>query len=214
MKPGAKIANAKNSSKQPVVYVFWDNSNIFIEGRKVCKVRESASVASDFRIEIDHLFELAVAGRPIAKAVCVGSVPPELDTIWKKLESSGITVERYERGKQSSKEQGVDQCLQVHMLRAMVDADSPSIVVLLTGDGSGFADGVGFHADLERMYKRGWGIEVLSWTHSCGKRLREWAETIGVFIPLEQWYDQVTFVKGLRRSKSLNLKARSKILLK
>ena len=27
----------------------------------------------------------------------------------------------------------------------------------MTGDGAGYDDGVGFHADMERMYAAGWG---------------------------------------------------------
>jgi NYN domain len=206
---------AKAPKKNPGVHIFWDNSNIFIEGQKVCASKESPTVSHDFRLDIEHLYELAVAGRnsDVVEAVCVGSVPPELDDIWRKLEATGIDVERFERGKGSNREQGVDQCLQVHMLRALADAERPGIVVLLTGDGSGFADGVGFHADLERMYKRGWGIEVLSWTHSCGKRLREWADTVGVFVPLEDLYDSITFTKGLRQSKPIDLRKRKKIIV-
>ena len=53
------------------------------------------------------------------------------------------------------REQGVDQALQTAMLRDAFDYNgNPGIAVMLTGDGSGFDDGVGFHADLERMYNR------------------------------------------------------------
>ncbi|MBF0517985.1 MAG: hypothetical protein HQK97_12905, partial [Nitrospirae bacterium] len=68
----------------------------------------------------------------------------------------GIKVETYERGSDSNKEQAVDQALQVHMLRkTIVYNGTPGIAVLLTGDGHGFHDGVGFHADLEIMHKKG-----------------------------------------------------------
>ena len=67
--------------------------------------------------------------------------------------------------------------------------------LLLTGDGSGFADGVGFHADLERMHRRGWRIEVLSWRHSCNRRMREWAEQNGSFVALDDFYDAITFLE-------------------
>ena len=66
---------------------------------------------------------------------------------------------------------------------------------MLTGDGAGFADGVGFHADLERMRRRGWQIEVVSWRHSCNRRMREWAEEIGKFVALDDHYDSVTFLE-------------------
>ncbi|MDR3736284.1 MAG: NYN domain-containing protein [Acidobacteriaceae bacterium] len=210
MKAEERVMGRKSNAK---VYVFWDNSNIFIEGQRYCSKVESTTVALDLRIEILNLFKLAVADREIAEAVCVGSVPPELEDIWKRLEAAGIHVERFERGKGSGKEQGVDQCLQVHMLRALVDATEPGIVVLLTGDGKGFEDGIGFHADLERMYKKGWGIEVLSWTHSCSGKLKTWSDEVGVFLPLENWYKQITFTKKLRSSKTLDLTKRKKAVL-
>ena len=71
----------------------------------------------------------------------------------------------------------------------------PGIAVLLTGDGSGFADGVGFHADLERMHGKGWRIEVLSWRHSCNRRMREWTENVGRFIALDDYYESITFLE-------------------
>lgn len=83
-------------------------------------------------------------------------------------------------------EQGVDQALQTAMLRDTFDHnEDPGIAVLLTGDGSGFIDGVGFHADLERLHGRGWRVEVLSWRHGCNRRMREWAEQNGKFVALD-----------------------------
>ena len=82
--------------------------------------------------------------------------------------------------------------------------------MLLTGDGVGYDDGVGFHADLERMAKGGWGVEVLSWDVCCKKTLKEWATTAGVFIPLENYYDQITFIEGGRNVESLKLTSRPK----
>ena len=67
------------------------------------------------------------------------------------------------------------------------------IVALLTGDGAGYAEGRGFHRTLERMHKRGWRVEVLSWAHSCNRGMRRWAEANGVFVPLDDHYEAVTF---------------------
>ena len=70
------------------------------------------------------------------------------------------------------------------MLRAISDYPDPQIAVLMTGDGAGYDDGVGFHADMERMHAAGWGVEVVSWQRSCRRTLREWATAKGKFIPL------------------------------
>ena len=68
--------------------------------------------------------------------------------------------------------------------------------MLLTGDGAGYMEGRGFFADLERMYKRGWGVELLAWDRFCNRHLREWVQEHGVYIKLEDWYKNVTFREG------------------
>ena len=169
-------------------FIYWDNSNIFISAQEVAVEREGEAVRSRVRIHFRNLLELARAGREIQRAVAVGSIPPELRHVWNRLENEGVTVQL--------REQGVDQVLQTEMLRDGFDHNgNPGVAVMLTGDGAGFADGVGFHADLERMRRRGWQIEVVSWRHSCNRRMREWAEEIGQFIALDDYYDSVTFLE-------------------
>ena len=178
------------------VFVYWDNSNIFISAQEAATELEGDAVRYRVRLHFRHLMELACAGRDIERAIAVGSIPPELRHVWNRLENEGFTVQLLERGAIQGREQGVDQALQTVMLRDTVDYNGdPGIAVLLTGDGSGFADGVGFHADLERMRNRGWRIEVLSWRHSCNRRMREWAEEQGTFIALDDFYESITFLE-------------------
>lgn len=190
------------------VFVFWDNSNIFISAKTVAAEREGGDAAYQVRIQFDHLLQLAVAGRPLEYAIAVGSIPPPLRHVWNRLEQAGVKVELFERGSLSSREQAIDQALQTHMLRKALDYNgAPGIAVMLTGDGAGFLDGVGFHADLERMHRKGWGIEVLAWERTCNPRLKRWAEEIGVFVPLEDYYEAVTFTEDesgvIRRARAL-----------
>ncbi len=178
------------------VFVYWDDSNIFIGAQSVAVEREGEAARARIRIHFRNLLELARAGREIEHAVAVGSIPPELRHVWNRLENEGVTVHLLERGAMQGREQGVDQTLQTAMLRDAFDYNGdPGIVVMLTGDGAGFHDGVGFHADLERMHRRGWRIEVLSWRHSCNRRMREWAEQNGKFVALDDFYGSVTFLE-------------------
>lgn len=179
------------------VFIYWDNSNIFVSAEGVATQREGEGARARVRIHFRNLLELAHAGRPVERAVAVGSVPPELRHVWNSLENEGVEVHLLERGSQSGSEQGVDQLLQTQMLRDGFDFNgNPGIAVLLTGDGWGFAEGAGFHADLERMRGRGWRIEVLSWRHSCARRMREWAIENGAFIALDDYYESVTFLES------------------
>ncbi|GAB3878070.1 NYN domain-containing protein [Microbispora bryophytorum] len=191
------------------VYLFWDNSNIFVPARYVANGRfKESSVDRGVRIQFDRLYDLARAGRQVEAAYCVGSVPPELDRVWERLRAVGVDVELFERGAHSHTEQAVDQALQVQMLRALNDVSPPCVAVLLTGDGAGYEQGFGFYADLERMYHRGWGVEVISWEATCSHAMKQWAQEVGVFIPLDNFYRQVTFVEGGRKSEVLSLKGR------
>ena len=178
------------------VFVYWDNSNIFISAQDVAEEREGPAARYRVRIHFRNLLELARAGRDIEHAVAVGSIPPELRSVWNQLENEGVSVLLLERGAMHGREQGVDHALQTAMLRDAYDCiEDPGIAVLLTGDGAGFYGGVGFHADLERMHSRGWRIEVMSWRHSCNNRMRRWAERSGKFIALDDFYDSVTFLE-------------------
>ena len=170
------------------VFIYWDTSNIFIGAQEAAVEREGEQVRSRMRIHFRNLLALARANRPVQHAVAVGSIPPEMRQVWNRLENEGVTVELLERGRVQGGEQGVDQLLQTQMLRNAVDYNGdPGIAVLLTGDGSGF------HADLERMHRKGWRIEVLSWRHSCN--LREWAESVGLFIALDDYYESIIFLE-------------------
>lgn len=190
------------------VHVFWDNSNIFLGAKETFGLLNK-KFPHAARIDFHNLYRLAVVGRPVGGAFCVGSVPPELAAVWKSLEkATGIVPELFERGAETNREQAVDQALQVHMLRAIADADKPGTAVLMTGDGAGYLDGVGFHADLERMHNKGWGIEVLSWEACCNSRMKAWAEAVGIFIRLEDYMDHIVFEQNVTNVPRINLKGR------
>jgi len=165
-------------SKENTVYIFWDNSNIFIPGQFVAGRRDGVYAAPRLRIHFENLFRLAHAGRPIGSAVCVGSASSVPSGVTQKLRALNVSLEFYERGTASGKEQGVDQCLQVHMLRAATDVVTPGVAVLLTGDGAGYETGTGYHADLQRLHRLGWGVEVLAWDGACSFALRDWVRLV------------------------------------
>lgn len=79
----------------------------------------------------------------------------------------------------------------------------PGIAVLLTGDGAGYREGQGFHRTLERMHRRGWRLEVLSWANARNPQMRRWAEEKGVFVPLDDFYPSITFTEPSREGQEL-----------
>ena len=183
------------------VFVYWDNSSIFYEAQRIADLRDGTPGARYLvRIHFDHLLRLACADRPLVKALAAGAIPPELNQLWNRLENRGVAVERFDRGDRECGEQDIpDRWLQLRMLEDGLDYNgSPGIVALLTGDGAGYVEGRGLHRTLERMHRRGWRVEVLSWAHSCRRGMRRWAEQNGVFIPLDDYYNAITFRESSR----------------
>ena len=188
------------------VFVYWDNSNIYHEAQRLAEDWNGTPGARYLvRIHFDNLLRLAHADRPLQAAVAAGSVPPEMRQLWNRLENQGVAIKLFDRGARDRSEQEIpDSWLQLRMLEDAFDySDDPGIVTLLTGDGAGYSEGRGFHSTLERMHRRGWQIEVLSWQHSCNRGMREWAETNGVFVPLDDYYDSITFREPSRPGHEL-----------
>lgn len=180
------------------VFIYWDNSNIFHEAQRLAEEIEAGPGARwRVRINFDNMLRLAQADRQLEKAFAAGSVPPEMEQLWNRLENAGITVQLFDRGTPGGNEQEMpDRVLQLRMLEEALDYNGdPGIVVLLTGDGAGYQEGVGFHRTLERMHHRNWRIEILSWAHSCNQRMKRWAEENGVFVALDDHYHSVTYLR-------------------
>ena len=171
-------------------FLYWDNSNILHEAQRLAEERDEGPGARyRVRVNFENIRRLADAGRPVEKAFLAGSVPPELRQLWNRLEADGWKVHLFDRGASGRGEQEMpDHVLQLRMLEDALDHNGdPGIAVLLSGDGAGF------HRTLERMQRKGWRIEILSWAHSCNQRMRQWAEQNGVFVPLDDFYDAITF---------------------
>ena len=183
------------------VFIYWDNSNIFHEAQRLAEEgAEGANARYRVRINFDNLLRLAHADRPMQRAIAAGSVPPELRQLWNRMESNGVEVQLFDRGSPERGEQEMpDRLLQLRMLEDALDFNgNPGIVVLLTGDGAGYLEGASFHSTLERMHRRGWRVEILSWAHSCNQRMRRWAEENGVFVALDEFYEAITFLEPSR----------------
>ena len=181
------------------VFIYWDNSNVFIGAQGAAAEMEGGILDASQRVRIHfaNMLRLAHADRPVAKAVAAGSVPPELEKVWFHLKNSGVDIRLFDRGGALRSEQEVpDQVLQLQMLEDGFDnSGTPGTVVLLTGNGAGFHSGTGFHRTLDRLHSKGWRVEVLSWRDTCNQRMRRWVEKNGIFISLDDHYRAVTFME-------------------
>jgi hypothetical protein len=192
------------------MYIFWDNSNIQFVGRNnVCPVKEPDANQNLYRTHFKNLFDLVRNNRAVDKAFFVGSIPPPKNELWSYIDALGIEKELLKRTAEN-KENAVDVSIQAALMRIVIDyliqKKNPKTITLLTGDGAGNTYGKGFLADLERVHCLGWNIEVYSWAAGCNRYLKKFAENNGKFIPLEDYYYQITFIQYGRYVKPLHLK--------
>jgi len=188
------------------VFIYWDNSNIFLEAQRLAEQRQEGPEARwRVHINFENLLRLAHADRKLQRARAAGSIPPEMGQLWNRLEARGVEVELFDRGVPGSSEQGMlDSILQLRMLEDAVDYNgNPGIAVVVTGDGAGYLEDGELHRTLERMHARGWRIEILSWKHSCNQRMRQWAEQHGIFVALDDFYEAITFLEPSRPGHEL-----------
>ena len=57
------------------IFLYWDNSNIFISAQDVAAEREGWGARSRVRIHFPAMVKLARRQRPIGRALAAGSVP-------------------------------------------------------------------------------------------------------------------------------------------
>ena len=146
------------------------HSNIFIEAQHMADEIDREDFGEDvaYRVRIDfrNLLELARENRTVAKAVAAGSVPPEMEEIWKNLRSEGVRKKIIDGRKAVP-----DLHLQQEMLLDGMN-NEPGTVVLLTGDGAGWGYNKGFLPALQGMRKGGW-------TTQLEELLQQMAEEVG-----------------------------------
>ena len=70
-------------------------------------------------------------------------------------------------------EQAVDEILHLKILESVVDVEKPTTMVLATGDGAEAEYSEGFMRMVERALKKGWKVEVVSWSKNISGAYRK-----------------------------------------
>jgi uncharacterized LabA/DUF88 family protein len=173
-------------------YIYVDNSNLYIEGKRVSAVKKGLAMniydAMNNRI-LDFGYSMSfgrlhefVAGKDssqIARAVLFGSRPPPNDSIWKFAERAGFELVLEDRNV-ANKEKKIDTGIVSAMVKDAYKKVNPEkdVLVLVAGD----ADFVPAVRDLVEDHFR---VEVVFWDHVS----RELRETCTKFISLNEHLD-------------------------
>lgn len=173
-------------------YIYVDNSNLYIEGRRVSAVKEG--LANDIReamefgildqgytISFGKLHEFLTGNdlSKIKRAAHFGSRPPPNDSTWKHAERAGFELHLEDRNIKN-KEKKIDTGIATLLTKdaykhGKADQDT---FVLVAGD----ADYV---PTINALKEDGYKVEVVFWNHAA----RELIGAASKFISLDQYLD-------------------------
>ncbi|TKA26978.1 hypothetical protein B0A50_05169 [Salinomyces thailandicus] len=149
---------------------------------KVYKARELTERQIYFNTHDKFGRPLAGAKAPAANGVLqsYGS-PPKNGGYMSSGSGSGSETTAPQYAPARMIEQGVDEILHLKMLESIVDTETPATIVLATGDAAQAEYSSGFMAMVERALKKGWSVELVSWSKNISQMYtrREWVQTWG-----------------------------------
>ena len=142
-----------------LVHVFVDNSNVWIEGKKVSGRNMNPAVPSNYnyRIEYGRLLTHVLDGRPMgAEPQLYGSEPPPNDSVWQMIRSKGFDVQVFRRNI-FNKEKGVDMKMGIDITKLILGSSNPGTIAIVAGD----AD---FLPVIEEAQGMNWSAEIWYWS--------------------------------------------------
>ena len=160
-------------------YIYIDNSNIFIEGKRVSAVAKGLAMNVydamnngildyEYKMSFGRLHEFVVGQdkSQIARAVLFGSRPPPNDSLWKYAEQAGFELVLEDRNV-ANKEKKIDTGIVSAMVRDAYKKMNfaSDVLVLVAGDGD-------FVPPVRDLVEDGFKVEVVFWD-PASKELRE-----------------------------------------
>lgn len=185
-------------------HVFIDNSNVFGGAQSMSGRVEKHVPWPALRVHFRNLALLVEGGQQVGLRVLAGSVPPGNDDLWnyaRDMRYETNLLRKVEKDDGRWGEQGVDELLHLKIANLLLDAEEPQALVLVTGDGRVSQFGTGFGLQAARALKRGWQVEIWSWTSALSPTF---GKLTGLFVgkirihPLDKFFRSITFVKGGR----------------
>ena len=182
-----------------VLFVYVDNSNVWIEGQHIQAVR--LGLASDpldamrrhitprWSYDFGRLYELACPpSEQIGRSILFGSRPPPNDTLWGRARAEGFEVKVFDRNA-ANKEKQVDTSLTTLMVEDCYRYMKPErgdMAVLVAGDRD-------YLPPVRSVQDRGLKVRVAFWRHATSRELRDAADE---FLELDPHFDRLTRAPG------------------
>lgn len=175
-------------------FVYVDNSNVFIEGKRASAVEkglaldiwqshENGILDNDYRMDFGKLYRFTAGtnDHEVSRAVLFGSRPPANDSLWDVARRVGFEPIIMDRNV-ANREKKVDTGIVTEMMRdAYTQADKENDTFILVGGDGDFVPAV------EALVRDGFKVEVFFWSHVS----RELKEAASRFVELNQYLDHL-----------------------
>ena len=167
-------------------FIYVDNSNVFIEGKKIAARRNGNKQDSDFsfRLDFGELYDFVSENNPkkIARALLLGSSPPTSDKVWSVAERAGFEVVIIDRNSEN-REKKVDTGIVAAMVRdAYTKAEKNDVITLVAGDSD-------YVPAVELLVNDGFHVEVVFWSSASW----ELKQSCSKFIELDRYLDELEY---------------------
>lgn len=179
------------SLNDDLVFIYVDNSNIWIEGKKLAAKQQKLRCVEDprMRLDIGKVADVVANGRHVAWRVLYGSEPPPLDTVWNKISELGWNVITKKRSTFQNTEKQVDQQLVADIVALVCDKDIvKGKIAIISGD-----------ADVIPAIRKGegcWSFEIWMWESAISTELKDLAvkepELLKIYI-LDSHLQSISF---------------------
>ena len=160
------------------IFVFVDNSNIFIESQKVYgEIHHDPDIGRRYRLDFGKLFNFIAKNRgeiffeldDVTYPRLYGSEPPKMDSLWNFLDRLGVNVKVFTRNA-FNKEKEVDTALVWDAAELIIktrhQVNDNNTIAIAGGD-----------RDFLKIYsegkKAGYNVEFYCWEHSTSSEIKK-----------------------------------------
>lgn len=177
-------------------FVYVDNSNAFIEGKRVSAVRKGLApniyeamnrniTDNSYRLDLGklHSFTAGSDPRKIKRAVLFGSRPPANDSLWGIAERAGFETIVVDRNA-ANREKKVDTGIVSEMMRDAYKKmnSGEDVITLVAGDGD-------FVPAITNLRQDAYKVELFFWNHAS----QELKDACDCFVALDPHLDHLSF---------------------
>ena len=153
------------------VFLYVDDSNMWIEAKKLAANKLKLKCVEDprLRLDIGKVTDVVANDRKVAWGILYGSEPPPIDSVWQKIRERGWKVITTRRSTFTKKEKQVDHQMVADITALVSGCVFKGKIVMVSGD----ADII---PAISKSLQMKWSTEIWMWENGVSNSLKKLAE--------------------------------------